>query len=159
MVQALLADTNVITMVIDAAHGRIKEPGRRDIADWYAAKIGGAPSVLSFATVAELMRWVISRRDPVDRERAGRAVGDLLGRSYVVHSNAGILEAWATIRHEATVRGLSQVKDVNDSQINDLWIAATALACGLTLVTHDAGFGWMAALGLDILTCRKPAAD
>jgi len=148
-------DTNVAIMVIDNADGRIKEQGRKNIADWYATKIKDASSVISFATVAELKRWVISRKNPADQERVARAVRDLLSKSYVIHSNEAILESWAMIRQEATVKELLQVKDTNDTQINDLWIAATAHASKLTLVTNDKWFGWMIALGLDVMTYNQ----
>ena len=59
------------------------------------------------------------------------------------------------IRQEATNRGLFQVKDTNDSQINDLWIAATAHASNLVLLTNDQWFEWMTKIGLSILLYKK----
>jgi len=46
---------------------------------------------------------------------------------------------WATLRSAA--RSLSQ------SRINDLWIAATALALHVPVITQDTGFVRLAAVG------------
>ena len=46
---------------------------------------------------------------------------------------------WAALRSAA--RSLSQ------SRINDLWIAATALALGVPVITQDSGFVRLAAVG------------
>jgi predicted nucleic acid-binding protein len=53
-----------------------------------------------------------------------------------------VAEAWAGL--VATLRESGERMEINDS-----WIAATALAHGMTVVTQDAGFGVVP--GLDVL--------
>jgi len=93
MFERFLIDTNVVSMIIDNIHGKIKEPERIEMANWYAMKIRDAPSIYSFATAAELKRWAISRKDPADGERVSRTVKALLNDSYIIHSNPEILES------------------------------------------------------------------
>jgi tRNA(fMet)-specific endonuclease VapC len=60
----------------------------------------------------------------------------------VVPVNSAIAEAYSAIRYDLKVRG----RALPD---NDLWIAATAMANGCILVSHDAGFRHITGLKLE----------
>jgi predicted nucleic acid-binding protein len=144
-----LADTNLACMVIKRRLGRLKTPWENAAADWYEATVGDGGAAVCFAAVAELMLWTLSRRDSTDRDRVAAAVVPLIASSYKVQSSDAIASAWAALAFGAIVRGRMPVPGPIGAQINDMWIAACAHACGMTLLTCDADFGWMADVGVD----------
>jgi len=147
----LLIDTNVISLVRKYKLGRIKEQDKKVAAEWYAHKMENSAFFISFATVAELKHWAISRIDPKDRERIEQIVRKTIESSYLIQCNDEITDSWALIRHEATIRGKFPDKNPKSSQINDIWIAATAHASRLTLLTYDTDFDWMTDIGVNVL--------
>ena len=152
MADRLLVDTNVISLVGKYKLGRIQKEPEKSIAEWYASKIEGSILFISFATTAELKQWAVSKIDPKDRERIEQMIRKTLEFSYLIHSNNDITDSWALIRTEATNRGKFPDKNPKSSQINDIWIAATAHASKLALLTYDTDFGWLTDIGIDILS-------
>lgn len=142
MAQRVLVDTNVLSLLIRYKLGRLdKNPEALAKAEWYAALLNGKELIRSFATDAELRRWMISRDNPRDRARIEGAIFHTFNISGCIHSTEAVAESWAHLAHNA--KGRLPLNDPNSSQINDLWIAATARAFKLSLVTHDTDFDWM----------------
>jgi len=149
--RGFLADTNLVSLTLKHKIGRLKNQREIDAANWYESLTKGTATILSFATVAELTRWIVSRKDQADRERVAKLVAPCIESSYRIQSNDAIATSWAMIAQEATARGVMSKPNPLGSQINDIWIAATAHASNLTLLTCDAGFGWMASIGVSVL--------
>lgn len=142
MAKRVLVDTNVLSLLIRYKLGRLeKNPEAMAKAEWYASQVQGKDLIRSFATDAELRRWILSREDPKDRERVEKAIQHTFNTSGCIHSTEAVSESWAYLANQA--KGRLPLKDPNSSQINDLWIAATARAFKLPLVTHDTDFDWM----------------
>jgi len=142
MAKRVLVDTNVLSLLIRYKLGRLeKNPEAIAKAIWYAAQIQGKELIRSFATDAELRRWVLSREDPKDRERVEGAILHTFNTTGCIHSTEAVSESWAHLANQA--KGRLPLNDPNSSQINDLWIAATARAFKLPLVTCDTDFNWM----------------
>lgn len=153
MFQHFLVDTNIVSTLTYYKLGLIIDPENEKIAQWYDLQVKDATTVLNFAIVAELKRWVQSRKDKGFAKSLNRELTNLLDTAYIIHSNEKTMTSWARITHEAAMRGKFQIKNSASSQINDFWIAATAYAYNLTILTNDKGFGWMPELGIKILTC------
>jgi predicted nucleic acid-binding protein len=143
MAKRVLVDTNVLSLLVRYKLGRLStNPEATACAEWYITQIQGNELIRSFATDAELRRWIYSKDDPKDRERLGKAIQHTFDASGCIHSTEAVSEAWAYLANKA--KGKLPLKDPNSSQINDLWIAATARAFKLPLVTNDTDFDWMA---------------
>jgi predicted nucleic acid-binding protein len=101
--------------------------------------------------VAEIKRWVVSTENGAARGRIDWAVTQFLEACFQIQSNVDIVDAWAMIASEAKARGRMSKPSPPGSQIDDVWIAATAYASNLTPLACDKGFGWMAGIGVDVL--------
>jgi predicted nucleic acid-binding protein len=89
-------------------------------------------SAISVITLAELQAGVLAARDT--QTRAGRlATLDALSDMHVLDVDAGSALVWAQMRVELAEAG----RRVN---VNDLWIAASAVRHGLPVVTQDDAF-------------------
>lgn len=144
MANRILVDTNVLSLLIRFKLGRLdKNPAALEMAEWYAARLQGKDVVRSFATDAELRRWALSRENPEDRSRVQSAIQYTFDTTGCIHSTERVAESWAHLACHA--KGKLPLKDPNSSQINDLWIAATARAFTLPLLTNDTDFDWMSA--------------
>lgn len=142
MVKRILVDTNVLSLLIKYKLGRLaKSPEATAIAEWYLSQIQGKDLIRSFATDTELRRWALSRENPRDKERIENAIRHTFNTTACIHSTEGVAESWAHLACHA--KGKLPLNDPNSSQINDLWIAATARAFKLPLLTHDTDFDWM----------------
>lgn len=89
-------------------------------------------SAVSVVTVAELQAGVLAAGD-VDTRAIRLATLDALADVEVLPVDHSAAVMWARMRvhlHESGRR----------ANVNDLWIAATAAARGLPVVTHDADF-------------------
>ena len=86
---------------------------------------------LSVVTLAELRLAVLNEGDRA-RQATRLATLELALRVRPVGIDEAVAFQWAVLRSAA--RSLSQ------SRVNDLWIAATALALQVPVVTQDAGF-------------------
>ncbi len=85
--------------------------------------------VVSVVTVAELRAGVLVADDPA--ERAVRLATLTLAQSFeAVPIDDAVAEAWARLRVELRLRQRRM-------PVNDSWIAATAIAHGVPVVTQD----------------------
>ena len=154
MTKRVLVDTNVLSLLIKFKLGRLsKNPDVLQKATWYAERIEGREWIRSFATDAELRRWILNQQDPKARERIATAVQHTFDTSACIHSTESVTESWAHLANAA--KGRLPLKDPNSSQINDLWIASTARAFKLPLLTHDTDFDWMAEHGVSVEIYRQ----
>lgn len=114
---SVLVDTDVISY---AMKGDTR-------ATQFAEHLTGNICAVSFMTLAELDRWAISRRwGPSRRARLDR----YLQHFVIVYANRAICRHWAEITTQADRLG-------RPIQTSDAWIAATALAAGIPLVTNN----------------------
>ena len=93
---------------------------------------------VSVVTLAELRLAVLNARDTVEQARRLMTL-ELAVKSQAVPIDEVIAFQWAVLRSAA--RSLSQ------SRINDLWIAATAMALRVPVITQDDGFARLAEVG------------
>jgi predicted nucleic acid-binding protein len=122
-----LADTSVF--IAD-------ESGRPLVADRLPDELG-----VSIVTVAELRAGVLAAANAASRARRLETLERALELDPVPIDDA-VARAWAELR--VSLRDAGQRMGVNDS-----WIAATALALGVSLVTQDGGIPAVA--GLDVV--------
>jgi predicted nucleic acid-binding protein len=150
MIGRLLVDTNVISLITKYLLGKLKKPADIKAAKWYDEQTSSSTIFLAFATVAELRGWVISRKDQTEQIKISNQVNKIIEHCYLIQSNDEIIDSWALISHEAKIRGKLSIQNPRSSQINDIWIAATARASKLTLLTRDADFDWMGDIGVSV---------
>jgi len=115
MTQKFLFDTNIISYVING----------HSFAKLYENYFFGTVIYISFVTEAELLRGAYKRKWGPGRLENLR---HFIVRCRVLHSNADVVDMWARIKD---IPG----KNISDA---DAWIAATALAYDLSLVSHNA---------------------
>lgn len=87
---------------------------------------------VSIITVAELRAGVLAAADVTTRERRLETLAEALGLEPVPIDD-GVARAWARLR--VALREAQRRLRVNDS-----WIAATALALGVPIVTQDVDY-------------------
>ncbi len=122
--------------------------GLADTSIWVSAELGRPldrarlPDLLriSVITVAELQAGVLAASDPGTVSKRLRTL-QLALESEPLPVDAAVAQEWALLRVEVARAG----RRVN---VNDLWIAATARANRLQVVTQDGDFGVLATLGL-----------
>lgn len=95
---------------------------------------------VSAITLAELEAGVLAARDLDSRSTRLRTF-ELASRLKPLVVDAGVSSQWARLRVALHQAGRS-------CGVNDLWLAATALANRLPIVTQDADFDILAELGL-----------
>ena len=86
--------------------------------------LAGKQLAISFVTMAELCRWPLARGWGRKRIQALEAA---LAHYFILHSNPVICREWAKI---VSIKG-------RPMGYHDAWIAATALAYDLPLLTHN----------------------
>lgn len=96
-------------------------------------------SAISVITIAELRAGVLAAAD-VDVRSRRLATLDALADIKVLPVDVEVANMWAQLRVKLAEAG----RRVN---VNDLWIAATAAACGLPVVTQDNDFDPLNGLG------------
>ena len=84
---------------------------------------------VSYVTVGELRAGVLAAPDVVTRDRRLDSLMVALALDPIPVDDR-VAEAWARLRLLIAERGLRM-------QVNDSWIAATAMALGVPLVTQD----------------------
>jgi predicted nucleic acid-binding protein len=118
----------------------VSERGVLDTSVFIAAESGRSlheellpdESAISVITLAELQAGVLAARDTQTRARR-LATLDALSDIQVLDVDAGSALVWAQMRVELAEAG----RRVN---VNDLWIAASAVRRGLPVVTQDDDF-------------------
>lgn len=100
-------------------------------------------SAVSVVTVAELHAGVLAARDVETRARRLSTL-DLIADISVVSIDEDVAVEWARLRALLAEAG----KRVN---VNDLWIAATALTFSLPVVTQDDDFDALEGLGVGVI--------
>lgn len=121
--------------------------GLTDTSVWISAELGrgldrgGLPDVLrvSVITLAELEAGVLAASDPATVSTRLQTL-QLAKESDALPVDAAVAQEWALLRVQLARAG----KRVN---VNDLWIAATARANRLPVVTQDGDFDVLAELG------------
>ena len=93
----------------------------------YSAALSGRTLVISFQTVAELLRWA-AQRDWGERRR--RELEEYLKQFLVYPYTLGLAREWAEVA-AATHKAGRQIA------AGDAWIAATARLIGVPLATHN----------------------
>ena len=110
-----LLDTNIVSFFMN----------NHTLAAAYQPHVAGYELAVSFQTLGELLeggaraKWGDARWAELDA---------MLARLTVLHSDETVCEEWAAIR---------AVRRAQPMPVADCWIAATALAFGLELVTHN----------------------
>jgi tRNA(fMet)-specific endonuclease VapC len=116
--RGVLIDTNVISYIFKG--------DARAVA--YQSLLDQTPMYVSFQSIAELEVW--TRRDGWGKARLERFRNYLSAFEFVPHSSE-ISACWVQAKLETLERGRPMSGE-------DLWIAATALALEILLVTHNA---------------------
>lgn len=112
---ARVLDTNIVSYIVK----------RHPLEAAYQPHITGYGLVVSFQTVAELTEWGLSAGWG---QTKWTRLESVLARTTTFDSDDDISERWAQIRFARRAQPIS---------VADCWIAATALAYGLELVTHN----------------------
>ena len=120
--------------LIDTSVYIAKESGRQlDLAalpdEWFA----------SVVTLAELTSGVLAAKDLLTRSRRIGTL-NLMADAELLAVDEEVAAEWARLRAQVSAAG----RRVN---VNDLWIAATAAAHRLPIVTQDADFDVLAEIG------------
>jgi predicted nucleic acid-binding protein len=110
-----LLDTNIVSFLLKG----------HSLAARYQPHLTGHTLAVSFMTVAELLAGAVAAGWGARRMAAlTTTINGLL----VLHSNAAVCQRWAEVRVARRTQPIS---------VADAWIAATALAHGIELVTHN----------------------
>lgn len=101
---------------------------RRDSrAEQYRPYLARGPVAISFMTVAELDRWALQRGWGTARQERMAA---FLEQFIVVLVDRKLCRTWAQVGDQARRNG-------HPIQVADAWIAATAIALGVPLLTNN----------------------
>ena len=108
-------DTNIVSFIVK---------GRPEAA-LYQHHLRGRRLFISFMTVAELSEWGLLANWGASRyARLNRVLGGMT----VIESAPDVASWWAQVRYQRRHQPIA---------VDDAWIAATALAYNLELVTHN----------------------
>jgi predicted nucleic acid-binding protein len=114
-------------------------------AQLYHPHLAGNLLIMSFMTLAELDRWALERRWGQKR----KAKMEQRLRRFVIHPfDRALCLKWAEATYSANCRG-------RPIETADAWIAATALALDVPLVTHNAA-DYAGVYGLTIISETGP---
>jgi predicted nucleic acid-binding protein len=147
-----MVDTNVASYLMKLRHSLYKpDTDNHKIATWYAQTLTGSQLAISFATKAELERGLITIADPARKARLRVMVDGFYSLVYVCNSNELVSDTWGRLCGVGAAQKKINNAMIKESQLNDLWIAATAIAYDLPLVGHDSDFLWMQDQGLTLI--------
>jgi predicted nucleic acid-binding protein len=150
-----VVDTNVFSYLIKLKGNQLQKDADR--ARQYAGLLAGHEVVRAFPTDAELRVWVQGMEDGEKKDQYSRGVQEIMDQTPAIDGDDRVAKRWADIISTGRRLKKLHVHDGNnpkrDAQLNDTWIAACALAHGLTLVSDNRrDFEWMkAAVGLDLV--------
>jgi tRNA(fMet)-specific endonuclease VapC len=130
----VLVDTDIVSF-------RFKKDSRARL---YRRHLLGRTPVIAFMTLGELEAWAQERRwGPARRKELARH----LGQYEVYYADEVLCRLWADVWTRARRKG-------RPIQVADAWIAATALALDVPLVTHNT-VDFAGVDGLTILTATE----
>ena len=107
----------------------------------YEPHLNDPPFIISFMSLAELRRWTIERNWGEGRRQE---LEQYLTRYLVLHSDDQMCDHWAQAMNSARLVGRS----ISPA---DAWVAATALALDIPLVTHN-GAHYTGVAGLRVIS-------
>jgi len=110
-----LLDTNIVSFVLKG----------HSLAAGYQQHLAGYTLAISFMTLAEMREGAILAG--WGKRRLAR-LETTLNQLLILHSDEAICQKWAEVR---------AIRRAQTIGVADAWIAATALANGLELVTHN----------------------
>lgn len=121
-----LLDTSVIIAQLDAPRRGAPSPD--------ALPLEGLPdeAAISVATLAELHYGVLAAKNAVTRRIRLQRLGFVEATFQSLPIDAEIARAFARVAHTVKMAGRQP-----PARVMDLWIAATALAHGIPLYTHN----------------------
>gem|GEM_PF-1405234 len=142
----VVVDTNIICYLIRLKGGEQNKD--YDRAKKYLDYLVGRQLARTFPTDAELLYWLNVIPEGKRKELYKQGINELFSQTSLIDSDSTITAKWAEIVTIGRKRGTIHVHDKNspnvDSQINDTWIAACALAHNLPLVSDNyRDFDWM----------------
>lgn len=112
---ARLLDTNIVSYMVKS----------NSLCAVYRPHLDGYLHAISFQTLSELWAWAeFAGWGPVKRAR----LTAVLARMAVYHSDPVMCDRWVEVRVARRAQPIA---------VDDAWIAATALAYNLELVTHN----------------------
>lgn len=115
---ALVFDTDVVSCFLKPNDTR---------APLYRPHLRGTVPIISFQTLAELLRWALERRWGADRRAA---LDEFLEQFGVQYSDRNLCQAWAEVRAASKAAG-------HAIDAGDAWQAATAITLGVPLLSHN----------------------
>jgi tRNA(fMet)-specific endonuclease VapC len=128
---AVVVDTDVVSYLF-------KDDSR---ARWYRPRLVGQVRVLSFMAIAELEKWALMHRWGATRRQR---LESYLRAFEIQDSDVPLCRRWAEVMVLANRKG-------RPLEMADAWHAATALALGVPLMTHNAN-DYAGVDGLTMLT-------
>ncbi len=124
-----LLDTNIVSFILKGYTLAVR----------YQPHLTGFTLAVSFMTLAELLEGaILAGWGP--RKQAGLAA--TIRGMLVLHSETTVCERWAEVRAQRRAQPIG---------VADAWIAATALAHGIAIVTHNPS-DFQGLTGLNIIT-------
>lgn len=127
--QAVVLDTNIVSYLLKG----------HSLAGAYRAHLEQRTLAISFMTVGELYEGAFRRNWSVEKMHQ---LQEALKAYLVIPFSQSVCETWGRIRAERKAQPIS---------VDDAWIAATALAHGCPLVTHNPS-DFQGISALDVIT-------
>ena len=152
----LVVDTNVFSLLIKLKGGHLKKDKTR--AERYLSHLQGQDLVRAFPTEGELLLWLERTDEGARKQIYAQGVREILDQTALIDGTPDVSRQWARIMAAEASKGRLHVHDAlhpnREAQLNDIWIAACAMAHGLPLVSDNRrDFAWMVeALGLNLVT-------
>jgi predicted nucleic acid-binding protein len=154
----VVVDTSVISYLVKMKGRRLPKDLKR--AEYYSNLLEGREMLRAFPTEAELLAWPNSLEEGDRKERCAQGVKEITEQTSRIDPDTKVMAKWAEIATKGRKTGRIHVYDAHnpkrESQVNDVWIAACALALGLPLVSDNRrDFEWMEdAVGLRLISFR-----
>ena len=151
----VVVDTNVISYILKMKDNRLAKDLEK--AMFYSELLEGRELALAFPTEAELLVWLDTVEAKERKDLYARGVKEIIGQTWRIDAGTKVAAKWAEIVTKGRKSGRIHVYDANnpkrESQVNDIWIAACALAFNMPLVSDNRrDFEWMRdSVGLKLL--------
>jgi predicted nucleic acid-binding protein len=152
----VVVDTNIISYLIKMRNRRLNKDLTRTI--YYANFLEDRKMLQAFPTEAELLVWLNHIEEETWKEQCAQGIREIAGQTIRIDTDSKVVAKWAEIATKGRELGRIPLRDLRytkwEPQMNDIWIAACALALGLPLVSDDRkGFEWMeSAVGLRLIS-------